>query len=136
MKWAWSAIVPPELVEDNGMLKALAQNADRKRDEHMPGYVFDSEELGTGPLHDEHGNPVLKENGEPVEVTRYVRIYDDPVDARMRKVTRVTLVDRRRTGEKKGEYPLVYEQWNIRAELDFQDDGRTLKVFVDEPQEP
>jgi len=36
-------------------------------------------------------------------------------------VTRVTLVD------EKGRQ---YERWNVECELHYQDDGRTLKIFV------
>jgi hypothetical protein len=37
------------------------------------------------------------------------------------KVTRVEVID---------EHGRVYTRWNVNVELSFQDDGRTLKVFV------
>lgn len=48
------------------------------------------------------------------------------------KVTRVTLVDHRDpwSPETRG---VKFEAWNVRAEIAYQDDGRTLKVFVTSP---
>ena len=43
------------------------------------------------------------------------------------KVTRLTIVD-----------PVdgrVYEKWGIKIELSFQDDGKTLKIFVRDPKQ-
>lgn len=78
MKWAWAATVPLELAEDAGVLEGLAQIADRKRDEHMPGYVFLTQELMHSFLTDEEGETVLNAEGEPIEIVRYVRMYGEP----------------------------------------------------------
>lgn len=45
----------------------------------------------------------------------------------MDEVTRLTVVDHSKNGQGR-----VFEKWNIRVTLDLQDDGRTLKVFVDD----
>jgi len=37
------------------------------------------------------------------------------------KVTRFEVID---------EYGRVYQKWNCKVELSYQDDGRTLKVFI------
>lgn len=47
----------------------------------------------------------------------------------LEKVTRLTVVDHSKDGE-----GTVLEKWNIKVELDYQDDGRTLKVFISDKE--
>lgn len=54
----------------------------------------------------------------------------EALEQKMSRVTRVTLVNHSTASypnEKRGR---VFEKWDIRAELSFQDNGRTLKVFL------
>lgn len=49
-------------------------------------------------------------------------------EIRTELLSRVVLVDYR--DESPYEYPLVYDQRELKVELDLQDDERTLKIFI------
>ena len=46
------------------------------------------------------------------------------LEQKLKKVTRLTVVDH------KNGIGRVIEVWDVKLELDFQDEGRTLKVFI------
>lgn len=48
-------------------------------------------------------------------------------------ITRVAVIDHTHRPDVAG---LVYSKWDVKVEVSIQDDGRTLKIFIKDKDEP